>query len=67
MAQTRKGSKKCIANGLTFTPLAKTIKDTHDWLYSDALTEERRQKFEGKEGSIILREAEILKAWKERG
>lgn len=56
-----------ISNGLTFTPLIQTMKDTHDWWYSDALTEERRQKFEGNPKSTLNREAEIIKAWKSRG
>ena len=56
-----------INHGLTFTPLVKTMKDTHDWWYSDALTEERRQKFEGNPKSTLNREAAIIKAWKNRG
>ncbi|MEM6803632.1 MAG: NAD-dependent epimerase/dehydratase family protein [Bacteroidota bacterium] len=53
-----------IQHGLRFTPLAQTVRDTYTWWYSDALTEERRQKFEAKKDSILLREAEIIKAWK---
>ena len=54
-----------IANDLTFTPLEKTVRDIHSWWYSDAVTEEHRLKFEEKPGSILLREKEIIKAWKE--
>lgn len=53
-----------IANGLDFTPLAQTVKDTYEWWYSDALSEERRQRFESKPNSIIVREKEIISAWK---
>ena len=55
---------KAKANGLTYRDLKTTMKDTHDWWYSDALTDERRNKFEKKEGSILMREKEILEAWK---
>ncbi len=55
---------KAKANGLTFRDLKRTMKDTYDWWYSDALTDERRAKFEKKEGSILMKEKEILDAWK---
>ena len=57
-------NKHSLANGLTLTPLATTVKDTHDWWYSDALTEERRQKFEGNPRVLLNREKELIKAWK---
>lgn len=57
---------RAIANGLTFRPLKQSIKDTHDWWYSDALTDERRKKFEEKEGSALLKEKEILDKWNSR-
>ena len=53
-----------IANGLTFTTIEKTMRDIHSWWYSDAVTEEHRLKFEEKPGSILLRENEIIEAWK---
>ena len=55
-----------INHGLTYTPLVQTMKDTHDWWYSDALTEERRQKFEGNPKAVLNREAAIIGAWKKR-
>lgn len=55
-----------MANGLKFTPLVQTMKDTHQWWYSEALTEERRQQFEGKAESVLGREKAIIAAWKER-
>ncbi|MEM6966054.1 MAG: NAD-dependent epimerase/dehydratase family protein [Bacteroidota bacterium] len=54
------------ANGLTYRPLKQSIKDTYDWWYSDALTDERRKKFEEKEGSALLKEKELLEQWKSR-
>lgn len=54
-----------IKNGLTFRPLASTVTDTHEWWYSNAVTEERRTKFRG-DGSLIKRQGEIIKAWRNR-
>ncbi|MGI9549661.1 MAG: NAD-dependent epimerase/dehydratase family protein, partial [Aurantibacter sp.] len=59
-------NQHAIANGLAFTPLAQTVKDTHEWWYSGALIEERRQRFESKPDSILLREESIISAWKSR-
>ena len=56
-----------VKNGLTYTPLAQSCADIIDWWDSDALTEERRQKLEGDPESLLNREAEILKYWKNRG
>ena len=57
---------KGIANGLTFRPLPKSMKDIYDWWYSDALTQERRDQFELKPESTLMREAAIIEAWNER-
>ncbi len=57
-------NEKAIANGLTFRPLPTSVSDIHSWWYSDALTEERRQEFEGNPDGVLAREAEILEAWK---
>jgi len=56
-------NQKAIQNGLTFREVTTSIKDTFNWWVSDALSNERRAKFEHKEGSIFLREKEILKNW----
>lgn len=53
-------------NGLTFRDTKTSIKETHDWWYSDSLSDERRAKFEQKVGSVLVREKEIIKAWKDR-
>jgi 2'-hydroxyisoflavone reductase len=60
----RISNARAIAAGLTFRPLAVTARDTLDWWYSAAVSEERRQK-----ARFVLtpeREAEILAAWASR-
>ena len=57
-------NEKAIAAGLTFRDLKQTVKDTHDWWYSDALTEDQRNKFEMDPESALAREASILSDWK---
>ena len=61
---SRSSNKKAKKAGLTFRELKASIEDTHDWWYSEALTDERRNKFEQKPGSILLREKSILENWK---
>lgn len=60
----RVDNQKALAAGLTLRSLSHSIRDTHDWWYSDALTDDRRSEFEGKEDSVFRREAEIIKEWK---
>jgi len=57
---------KGIANGLTFTPLADSMRDTHTWWHGDGVTEERRQRLVSGEHAMMAREAALLAAWKER-
>lgn len=59
-------NQKALEAGLTFRTLEDSIKDTFQWWNSDALTNERRNEFEQKEGSIFLQEKEILERWKAR-
>lgn len=56
--------KKGVENGLSYRPLKDTIKDTYNWWYSDALTQEKRDKYELKPNSILSREKDILADWK---
>lgn len=63
---SRVNNTKGIANGLTFRPLQQSIRDTYEWWVSDALTDERRAKFEQDPKAVINREAEILEAWNNR-
>ena len=55
-----------IKNGLTFRVTKTSIKETHDWWYSDNLTDKRRAKFEKKVSSILVREKELITAWREK-
>ncbi|MBI1343571.1 MAG: NAD-dependent epimerase/dehydratase family protein [Terrimonas sp.] len=55
-----------IANGLSFTPLAESVLDIHDWWNSESVTEERRLKLSDAEGSLMKREAAIIAEWKKR-
>jgi len=55
-----------INSGLTFRPLAKSIKDTHDWWYSDAVTEKRRTEFKSDPDELHNRQKAIIQRWKKR-
>ena len=55
---------KCTSAGLTFRDLKDTVKETYDWWTSDALTQERRDQFEQRPRSVLLREKDILENWK---
>jgi len=57
--------EKALKNGLTIRDLKTSIKETHDWWYSDALTQERRDRLEKNERSVLFREQELLEKWKE--
>ncbi len=57
-------NSKAKENGLTFRNLNTSIKETHDWWYSDALTYEIRNKYENNPKTIYSKEQEILKKWK---
>ncbi len=59
----RADNTKALANGLTITPLAKTMEDLQTWWYSDAVSEERRANLLAKH-DIVIREEAIIKAWK---
>lgn len=62
----RINNSKSVNAGLTFRKLTTSIKDTHDWWYSEAISQERRDKYEGNPKSVLVREQEILKKWKAR-
>lgn len=53
-----------IANGLTFRALQTSVKDTHDWWYSDNVTQEQRDEYEKNAASPINREKAIIAKWK---
>ena len=58
--------EKAIANGLSFTPLKKSVTDTYEWWMSDAVAQEQRDKVELDPKSVLLREKSILEEWKTR-
>ena len=62
----RTNNQHAIKNGLTFTPLAQSVRDTYDWWQSDAISEERRKRLVSGERSLMAREAAIIAAWRRR-
>lgn len=62
----RVSNHKAIEHGLTFTPLADSVRDIYDWWHSDAVTDERRTNLTSGPRSLMAREAEILSAWNAR-
>lgn len=59
----RVNTDKAKKNGLTYRKLNDSIKEMHDWWYSEALTDEMRQKFEGNPNGVFAKEKEIIKNW----
>ncbi len=55
---------KSIQNGISFRPLSQTIRDTHDWWLSEAVDDERRNKYNENKNSLMNREDELLEKWK---
>ena len=60
-------NKLGIEKGLTYTPLSKTVQDTYNWWYSDNKAAKEREEYENNPEILSNREADILKAWAERG
>ena len=60
----RINNKKGIDAGVTFREIKDTVKDTYDWWYSSALTDEKRAKYELDPNSILVREKSIIDNWK---
>ncbi len=61
---SRVSQVKSMKNGLTYRPLATTMKDTHDWWFSDAIDDERRQSFETDSNELHNRQKSLLEKWK---
>ncbi len=55
-----------VENGLTFTPLAESVRDIHEWWRSDAVSEERRVNLVSGPRSLMSREASIIAGWRSR-
>ena len=57
-------NKKALAAGLTLRNAKDSIIDTYNWWTSDALTQERRDKYELNPESLLMREKSIIEKWK---
>lgn len=57
-------NQKAKENGLSFRPLVESVKDIYDWWYSDAISQERRDKVALDPKSILIREQAIIAKWK---
>lgn len=63
---SRVNIEAAVKSGLSYRPLAKSMKDTYDWWYSDAVTEKRRAEFESDPKELHNRQNVIIQRWKER-
>jgi 2'-hydroxyisoflavone reductase len=60
----RVDNRRALERGLTFTPLADSMRDLYEWWLSDAVSEERRAALTTAERSLMAREPTILAAWR---
>ncbi len=58
---------KAVEAGLTYRPLADTVRDFHRWWNSDAVSADRREGLLSGPRSLMAREPEILRVWEARG
>lgn len=56
-------NSKALKNELTFRPLQQSIKDTYDWCMSDAVSQERRDKFNTDPNNMLVKEKAIIEKW----
>jgi 2'-hydroxyisoflavone reductase len=63
----RVSHRRAIDTGLTFRPLAETVRDFHTWWESGAVSEERRKAMVSAPRSLMAREPDVLRAWAARG
>ncbi len=63
---SRVDNSKAIEAGLTFRPLAQTINDTHEWWYSDAVSNERRQAYIENAQALHNRQERLINAWRKK-
>lgn len=64
LGMSKSDNRKAILADLKFRPLSNTVKDTKDWWYSEAVSQERRDNILSGEQSFMQREKEILEKWK---
>lgn len=62
---SRSDNSRAIAADLQFRSLSDTVRATHEWWYSEAVSVERRLEILNGERSFINREAGIIERWKE--
>jgi 2'-hydroxyisoflavone reductase len=62
----RVSNARAVANGLTLSPLARSVWDIHEWWHSDAVEEERRERLLRGPRSLMAREPEVIAAWRAR-
>ena len=63
---SKSDNRKAIEAGLKFRSLSETVSATWEWWYSDAVSQERRDKILDGEQSFMKREAVILDNWRSR-
>jgi 2'-hydroxyisoflavone reductase len=66
LGSARTENDSAIAAGLTFRPLADTVRDVLNWWFSSEISLERRQSLTDPEDSLYQRERDIIRAWKSR-
>ena len=59
-------NRRALKTGITYRPHSTTVKDLFDWWYSDAVTPERREKFESNEYGIQFRQDDLIRKWRAR-
>jgi 2'-hydroxyisoflavone reductase len=59
----RVNNRQALQRGLTFTPIADSMRDLYEWWLSDAVSEERRSALTTAATSLMAREPAILAAW----
>lgn len=62
----RVANERAIERGLTFTPLADSMRDLYEWWLTDAVPEERRAALTTAATSLMPREPAIVVAWRAR-
>jgi len=63
---SRVSNSKALANGLEIRPLVDSIRDTHAWWFSDAVSQDRRDKLTSSPESVMAREEMLLDQWAAR-
>lgn len=60
----RTSNQHAVANGLTFRPLIDTLRDMHDWWFSESVSQEQRDKVMKDPKGLLMREKVVLEAWR---